>query len=167
MMLIDAFQPEGVTHLAVDSIFMMPQLGVLAQVNEEAALQVFERDCLIHLGTCIAPVGQGEEGRPCLTIKARLPEGEIEEEIPFGQIRLLPLGVGQKARVYLKPRRRFDVGAGRGNEMEIEVEGGVVGLILDTRGRPLDLNMNTPNRVDRITEWMKTLNAYPNRIQTR
>jgi len=167
MMLIDAFQPEGVTHLAVDSIFMMPQLGVLAQVNEEAALQVFERDCLIHLGTCIAPVGQGEEGRPCLTIKAWLPEGEVEEEIPFGQIRLLPLGVGQKARVYLKPRRRFDVGAGRGNEMEIEVEGGVVGLILDTRGRPLDLNMNTPNRVDRITEWMKTLNAYPNRIQTR
>ncbi|MDP6560604.1 MAG: glutamate mutase L, partial [Candidatus Binatia bacterium] len=29
MMLVDAFLPEGVTHLAVDSIFMMPQLGVL------------------------------------------------------------------------------------------------------------------------------------------
>ena len=57
LMMIDAFQPEGVTHLAVDSIFMMPQLGVLAQVNEAAATQVFERDCLIHLGTCIAPVG--------------------------------------------------------------------------------------------------------------
>ena len=30
MMMIDAFLPEGVTELAVDSIFMMPQLGVLA-----------------------------------------------------------------------------------------------------------------------------------------
>ena len=33
-MLIDAFQPEGITRLAVDSIFMMPHLGVLSTVNE-------------------------------------------------------------------------------------------------------------------------------------
>ena len=50
LMMIDAFQPEGITRLAVDSIFMMPQLGVLAQVNQEAATQVFERDCLVYLG---------------------------------------------------------------------------------------------------------------------
>ncbi|MCD4733285.1 glutamate mutase L, partial [bacterium] len=37
MMLIDAFLPEGFTKLAVDSIFMMPQLGVLTKVNEKAA----------------------------------------------------------------------------------------------------------------------------------
>ena len=47
-MLIDAFQPEGITRLAVDSIFMMPHLGVLSSVNEIAATQVFERD-LPHL----------------------------------------------------------------------------------------------------------------------
>ena len=62
LMMLDAFEPEGVTHLAVDSIFMMPQLGVLAQVNQEAATQVFERDCLIHLGSCIAPVGVAKPG---------------------------------------------------------------------------------------------------------
>ncbi|HOD41638.1 MAG TPA: glutamate mutase L, partial [Candidatus Wallbacteria bacterium] len=57
MMLMDSFLPEGITQLTVDSIFMMPQLGVLAKVHPEAALQVFEKDCLIYLGTCIAPVG--------------------------------------------------------------------------------------------------------------
>ncbi|MBD3182349.1 methylaspartate mutase, partial [Candidatus Poribacteria bacterium] len=57
MMMLDAFLPEGVTRLAVDSIFMMPQLGVLARVNRDAATQVFKRDCLINLGTCIAPLG--------------------------------------------------------------------------------------------------------------
>ena len=71
LMMIDAFQPEGVTHLAVDSIFMMPQLGVLAQVNEAAATQVFERDCLIHLGTCIAPVGITNLGDVGVTISRR------------------------------------------------------------------------------------------------
>ncbi|HIM56864.1 MAG TPA: methylaspartate mutase, partial [Candidatus Latescibacteria bacterium] len=45
-MLIDAFQPEGITQLAVDSIFMMPHLGVLASVDEKAATDVFERDCI-------------------------------------------------------------------------------------------------------------------------
>ena len=34
-MMIDAFLPEGVTSLAVDSIFMMPQLGVLANIDNK------------------------------------------------------------------------------------------------------------------------------------
>jgi len=53
LMLIDAFQPEGITKLAVDSIFMMPQLGVLSEVHAKAATEVFNKDCLIHLGTCV------------------------------------------------------------------------------------------------------------------
>jgi hypothetical protein len=47
LMMIDAFLPEGITELAVDSIFMTPQLGVLSTVHETAATQVFERDCLV------------------------------------------------------------------------------------------------------------------------
>ena len=56
MMMIDAFKPEGVTEIAVDSIFMMPQLGVLSSIHPEAALEVFERDCLVRLGTSIYPI---------------------------------------------------------------------------------------------------------------
>lgn len=36
MMMIDAFQPQGVTMIAVDSIFMMPHLGVLSTINEKS-----------------------------------------------------------------------------------------------------------------------------------
>ena len=61
-MMLDAYQPEGITMLAVDSIFMMPQLGVLSTVQPEAAAQVFERDCLIKLGSVIAPVGKRKAG---------------------------------------------------------------------------------------------------------
>ena len=64
MMLVDAFLPEGVTRLAKDSIFMMPHLGVLSQVHSQAATEVFEKDCLIYLGTCIAPRGTAKLGRP-------------------------------------------------------------------------------------------------------
>ncbi|MDP2867111.1 MAG: glutamate mutase L, partial [Elusimicrobiota bacterium] len=63
LMMIDAYQPEGVTRMAVDSIFMMPHLGVLAQVSEKAALDVFYNDCLVRLGTCLAPKGLAKEGQ--------------------------------------------------------------------------------------------------------
>src|SRR5436190_2829459 len=67
-MMIDAFLPEGLTQLAVDSIFMAPQLGVLSTVHEQAATQVFERDCLIRLGAVLAPVGGGKPGHACVRI---------------------------------------------------------------------------------------------------
>ncbi len=160
LMMIDAFQPEGVTHLAVDSIFMMPQLGVLAQVNEAAATQVFERDCLIHLGTCIAPVGITNPGDLGVTIS-----GDLTETVPFGELRLYPLGVGEKARVTIQPERRLDMGAGRGQPVEVEVEGGVVGLVVDTRGRPLEVSNASTERVALLKKWFEALDVYPEIIK--
>lgn len=162
LMMIDAFQPEGLTHLAVDSIFMMPQLGVLAQVNAEAATQVFERDCLIHLGTCIAPVGVGKQGDTCLSIEIQYADKPtVAEEIPFGELQLYPLGLGEKASVKLQPSRRFDLGAGQGTLVEAEVIGGVVGLVIDTRGRPLEIPTDSTQRVAQLTKWQKALDIYP------
>ncbi len=107
MMMIDAFLPEGITRLAVDSIFMMPQLGVLAEVSEKAATEVFEKDCLIYMGSCVAPVGSMKPGKIALHAKIKLPNGEtFEESIPFGEVRLLPCGVGEKPAVWM----RDDVG---------------------------------------------------------
>lgn len=161
-MLIDAFQPEGVTELAVDSIFMMPHLGVLAEVHEAAAIQVFEKDCLIRLGSTICPVGSGKEGKPCVTISASpstnsggIKGGGIEETINCGELRLIPLAPGAEVKARLKPAKGFDLGAGSGKEIEATLHGGVVGLIIDTRGRPLELTPATPNRVAKIQQWSK------------
>jgi uncharacterized protein (TIGR01319 family) len=88
LMMVDAFQPEGVTRLAVDSIFMMPQLGVLATVNPEAANQVFDRDCLIRLGTCIAPAGGGKQGQPCVEVELTMLDGSSQTvSVAFGSWR--------------------------------------------------------------------------------
>lgn len=149
LMMLDAYQPEGITMLAVDSIFMMPQLGILSTVMPEAATQVFERDCLIKLGTSISPVGQGKEGQTAVKLTI---EGKTTE-IPFGSIRVLPLGVGEKAEAHIVPSRGFSVGAGRGKPMQVEVEGGVVGLIVDARGRPLNLPDNDGVRIPKLREW--------------
>jgi uncharacterized protein (TIGR01319 family) len=150
LMMMDAYQPEGVTMLAVDSIFMMPQLGVLSTVHPEAAAQVFDRDCLIRLGSCIAPVGQGKEGEPCLTIEYN---GK-SETFKVGEIRVLPMGVGETMEAVLKPTRGFDVGSGKGRSREVRLEGGVVGIIVDARGRPLQLPSDDALRRRKLIEWL-------------
>ncbi len=154
-MMIDAFLCEGVTELAVDSIFMMPHLGVLADVHEKAAIQVFEKDCLVRLGSCVAPVGQTKEGKECITIEIQNPKSKIPNPIvvPFGELVLFPLGVGEELKAKLKPAKQFDVGAGPGKDREVTLHGGVVGLIIDTRGRPFDLSPKTPDRVAKIQKW--------------
>src|SRR5215471_11098254 len=139
MMLVDAFEPEGFTTLAKDSIFMMPHLGVLAQVHPQASLEVFVRDCLIYLGTCVAAKGAGKAGKPCFKFAVRSAGLNESGEMLVGDIRLLPLAEGQSARVAIEPERGFDCGAGPGKPIERDVRGGTVGLILDARGRPLEL----------------------------
>jgi len=160
-MLIDAFQPEGITTLAKDSIFMMPHLGVLAQVHPQAALEVFERDCLIYLGTCIAPKGTGKPGKPCLEYQISGSKLSESGTLAFGELKLLPLGVGETASVTLQPARGFDVGAGTGRRIEGQIKGGTVGIILDGRGRPLLLPENAKTCREAAQQTIAALNLYP------
>jgi uncharacterized protein (TIGR01319 family) len=160
-MLIDAFQPEGITRLAVDSIFMMPHLGVLSSVNEVAATQVFEHDCLVYIGTCIAPIGQGKFGTPCMTYEITLPTGKQTGTLHVGDLLRFPLEAQQEADVLIKPERGWDVGAGQGQELHAKIRGGDAGIIIDGRGRPLILPEDPKERVQQILKWNQVLGLYP------
>ncbi len=159
-MLIDAFEPEGFTRLAKDSIFMMPHLGVLAQVHPQAALEVFERDCLIYLGTCVAAAGAPQSGKVAFEYKIT---GDLQAqgEMMAGDIKRYPLGPEQTAIVVVKPNRKLDLGNGKGQPVEREVHGGTVGLILDGRGRPLVVGEEQSgySRAD-VARWIKALDLY-------
>lgn len=162
MMLIDAFEPEGVTRLAKDSIFMMPHLGVLAQVHPKAAMEVFARDCLIYLGTCVAPKGTGKLGQVCC--RYRFTRGiEQSGELRLGDLLRLPLGPGETATLLLQPARGFNVGAGTGKPLETEVHGGTVGVILDGRGRPLTLPNDRRTCQNLVQRWNSAVEMYPAR----
>jgi uncharacterized protein (TIGR01319 family) len=151
LMMMDAYQPEGITMLAVDSIFMMPQLGVLSTILPDAATQVFERDCLIRLGDCIAPIGIGADGDPCLTI---LLAGRDRITAKVGELRLEPLADGESLEVELIPSKGWDIGVGKGKPWRGTVQGGVVGLVIDTRGRPIALPQEDARRVEKLRTWL-------------
>lgn len=162
LMTIDAFLPEGITRLAVDSIFMMPHLGVLSTVHEKSATEVFNKDCLIPLGFCIAPLGIGKEGQKVITIKFQGKDEKPKEVVvKFGEIKLLPLSQQEEVKIMLHPEKGFDVGEGRGKSLEATVSGGVVGLVIDCRGRPFNLPENKGKRMEKLNEWFAAMNLYP------
>lgn len=162
LMLIDAFLPEGITRLAVDSIFMMPQLGVLSTVHPQAAKEVFDKDCLIHLGTCIAPVGVEKEGREILKYKFILPDGRSEAGVlKYGEMKMIPLSAGETAQAHLEPERGMDLGQGKNKNLETTINGGVAGIILDGRGRSNFLPTDENIRVQKLKQWMLALDIYP------
>jgi uncharacterized protein (TIGR01319 family) len=163
LMMVDAYEPLGFTMLSVDSIFMMPHLGVLSTVNEKAATDVFVRDCMIYLGTCVAPSGQARPGERFVDYDIQFEAGRepITGTLAFGDLKLVPLTHEQRATVTLRPAKLVDAGAGKGAAVTREVRGGVVGLMLDGRGRPLQVPTSEQERVAALQRWHTAIDLYP------
>ena len=169
-MMIDSFLPEGITSLAVDSIFMMPQLGVMANIEKKdlsdqariAALEVFEKDCLIRLGTCIAPVGDFEGQKEILKAELEFSNGDNSEiSLDHGQLVLIDADY-EEINIKLFPSKGVDVGAGVSEPIQTKIYGGQVGIIFDGRGRPLKLSHEPTKRLSDLKNWSNALKEYPN-----
>ena len=153
-MLIDSFLPEGITELAVDSIFMMPQLGALSSIHPEAAIEVFNKDCLIKLGTCIAPVGKYIKNSLMLNYKIDTGDKVIEGALKTGEIKLIELDVDE-CNITLNLEKGYDIGYGKGASKNINIQTGEVGIILDGRGRPIKFNIDRS-----VQEWSIATKEY-------
>jgi hypothetical protein len=162
LMMVDAYEPLGFTMLSVDSIFMMPHLGVLSTINEKAATDVFVRDCMVYLGTCVAPIGRLKDGERLADYEIAFPDGSVvKDQLKMGEVRLFPLGLNQKAKLTMQPAKTVNLGQGTGTAVSREVQGGVVGLLLDGRGRPLQLPADEATRVAALTKWFNAVDLYP------
>lgn len=163
LLLIDSFQPEGLCRLYVDSIFMMPHLGVLSEVDPEIALEVFEKDCLVPLGTCVAPSGKPGPGGFLGTVNLTLPDGRVvEERLEAGALKVIPVAAGKAAKIVISPVRGVNVGEGPGRRLEGLVDGGEVGVILDGRGRPIEFPNDGEARRRKVAAWGAAARAYGN-----
>ena len=159
-MLIDSFQPEGITQIAVDSIFMMPQLGVLSTFHEKAALEVFHKDCLIRLGSCISPVGNIKKNNTLLTYEINVNNNLYKGKLNFGDLICIEALHGEYD-CKLKPNKYMDVGLGVGKEFEGKIIGGEVGIMLDGRGRNIQFSKDKDERMQQVLKWSENSKEYP------
>lgn len=153
LMMLDAYEPEGITMITVDSIFMMPHLGVLSEHFYEAAKQVFEYDCIVKCGHCIAPVGTGKAGEAMVTVTGL----GVSETVMPGQLKVIPLGRNEFKELTVTPGSSYDVGAGKGKPVTAKLEGGTVGIMIDGRGRPFKLPTDDATRISKLREWLEAM----------
>jgi hypothetical protein len=179
LLLLDALQPTGEglgsVELALDTTMLIPALGNLAQHHPAAAAYIFDRDCLAWLGTAIIAQGRPRETRrggqaqtpTAVTVTVERQKGETETvDVPYGSITVIPLRPDQRAALTVKPAPGFRVGAGEpGKTLKTqpgqEVKGGLVGLIIDARGRPIQLPSDPDLRRSVIRRWWAALDAIP------
>jgi len=163
LMLLDALQPRGVTSLVVDKNLLISQLGAVATVAPITAVQVNENDAVTHrLGTCVVPFGQLQPGQVALTVGVEYTNGRQHKvEVMAGTIEVIPLRVNEQALLTLFPAPGIDVGLGPGERARAaeEIDGGLVGLIIDARGRPLIIPTEETERQARIMQWMQAIGA--------
>ncbi len=154
LLILDALQPHGIFSLTVDPLGLAPALGGLAAENPAAAASVLERDGLLTLGTVIAPTSRNRDGQIDLRIKVQ-PSGSgvINLEVVHGSLELVPLTTGQKATIEVRPAAGVDLPQVKRGVFKADIEGGALGLIIDARGRPLNLPTDPVKRRMQVQRW--------------
>lgn len=159
LVMMDAIEPWGVTSLTLDHSGVVNMLGSIAAVDSMAAATVATRDAFFNLATVIAPTGHGQFGKTALKIKINYAQGKpVEKEISYGDIQVINLPPGHKATLEIRPARHFDIGLGQpGRSAVTEIEGSILGIIIDARGRPLRLPNDHEQRINLLREWLLAL----------
>ncbi len=162
--LLDALQPVGLACLVLDRASIWPQVGAIASIAPLAATQVLQRDGLYELGTVLAPDGLARDGEQALRIRITYNSGQvIDAAIQVGTIQCFPLGTGEYATLEVISGRLsvamgFDKSKGRQRPAgRARVRGGSLGLIVDARGRPLNLPQDPELCRTRLQQWLGNL----------
>ena len=154
--LVDAFLPEDITQIAVDSIFMMPQLGVLSAVHEQAAIEVFNNDCLVRLGTCVAPIGDAKIGDEVLDYSIKVDKQNFSGTVRYGEVLLVKCDYNAYESSF-KCKNNFTLDGNK--EHSTYLYGGKVGILIDCRGRPFEMQGKKI-----IKDWSFKTNEFPGEL---
>ena len=137
MILLDSLQPEGITEIYLDPENMAAPLGNLAGHDRENALRLFSERGLQFIGTCIAPSGELKDGQDVLKMEFLNSMGvRVSHTFNYGEITVLPMKEQETIEVNFIPSK-VDVGAGKGKTLKQSVAAGKLGVVVDTRGRPM------------------------------
>src|SRR6266498_755574 len=158
LLLLDAIQPVGILPILLDQNNLLPMLGAAASRNHYLPVQVIESGAFIGLGTVISVIASANYGDQILRARLTYADGtEARAEVKFGGLEILPLPSGHSGRLSLQPLHRADAGLGPGRSGTTTVTGGALGVVIDARGRPLNLPSDPVRRRELMKRWSYTV----------
>ncbi len=152
--LLDGLQPTGITTVLLDQSSLTASLGAAADINPTLVVQVLEAN-MLNLGAIISPVGETRPGTPILRLQITYADGnETRMEVKYGSLEVLPVPLGQTVNLRLQPLNRFDIGmGGPGRGGRLRMVGGVLGVVIDARGRPISLHPDATRQREIFSKW--------------
>lgn len=170
LLLLDGLQPagaheSGLVELDLDSTMLMGAAGSLASLNPNAAAYLFRYDCLHRLGAAVIVQGSGNPGATAARVTLKKRNGQTREAtVPYGSIALLNLRAGEQAALDIQLGGGFRIGNSKAGARVSTAEGttisgGVLGLIIDARGRPIKFADDPEARIAQVTGWYNVYRA--------
>ncbi|MBO9309893.1 MAG: glutamate mutase L [Chloroflexi bacterium] len=154
LLLLDALQPLGIVDLRLDPYGVIASMGSLIHLEPLMVVQVLETGGLLNLATAICP--SGKASGTALEARITYADGRSREvRVPSNTLRVVPVPIGQRARVSLKLGRGLRLNGKR--RLSFEVQGSAVGLLFDTRGRPLVLPRDPSKRAELLPKWYEAV----------
>jgi hypothetical protein len=161
LLLLDALQPSGVAALYTDPVALIPALGVIAEQNPEAVVQVLDGNSLERVGMSFSLSGRPRLDKAAIKVKITLADGAIvESTVRGGHLWVYPLPIGQTADVRIRVVGRGLSLNGK-RRLRMKVEGGAAGLIFDARGRELLLPADVRQRAALMPQWVSEVTGDP------
>ncbi len=159
LMLLDGLQPTGITTIVLDQNDLLGALGAAADANPLIPVQVFVSGAFLNLATVISPaIHNARYGSSVLRVRLETDNGnESRMEVRFGAMEVISIPSGVEGRLTLQPLQRADIGFGPGRSGTVKVVGGTMGVVIDARGRPLDLPADPVRRRELLKKWLWTV----------
>jgi len=124
----------GVFRVVVDGFGVLPAMGLLAGEDPDMVAQLLSGDDLDTWAWVVSAKGRAEAGEVALTVRIRSSSGSATNvTVPFGELAMVPLPVGQRYKLELEPVPGIDVGAGPGQSRQVTVSDSAIGLLIDCR----------------------------------
>jgi len=157
--ILDGIQPQGISPVILDKHGVAATLGTLAEITPLLSVQVLESSAFTNLATVVNITSRARRGVTVSVARLDYSDGHTAEvEVKQGSIAVLPLHSGSKAQLYLKPVRRTEIEEVDSSAEPVLVNGGVCGVVLDARGRPLKMPADEQHRIALLKEWESLLN---------
>jgi hypothetical protein len=154
--LADTIRRPGASQLAYDHARLLGPVGMIEDPDErQSVLADLAGDLLAPLGSVIIPQGL-RAGRSAGRLLVRGGTGTTELDLVPGGLELVDLPPGETAVADLEFRDhvRFPV---RGRRFQVQVAGGLGGLLVDLRDVPLRLPDRAERRRELLAAWQEAL----------
>jgi hypothetical protein len=159
LMLLDGLQPVGITTIILDQNGLVSSLGAAARINSILPIQVLESGAFINLGTIVAPLSRARYGTKILRVHVEYEDGgNTRMEIKQGMLVSIPLQPGHNARLHLEVFNGAEIGlSGKQRTAVFKIVGSECGIVIDGRGRPLNLPQDKAKRKELLLNWVGSL----------